>query len=81
MSTFVARFYELVLERTPAAAEVAGWANFLRANPTPASASTMAHGFLDGQEYLSRPVTLASHVTLLYNVFLGRPPDAPGLAG
>jgi hypothetical protein len=80
LASFVTGFYLRVLGRTPADSEVQAWVNFLIANPTPAGARTMALGFLDGPEYLSRPVTLTSHVTLLYDVFLGRAPDAPGLA-
>src|SRR4029434_2733706 len=52
---------------------------FLLANPTPAAASAMVHGFLDGPEYLARPVTLASHVTLLYDRRRRRAPAAAGL--
>ena len=78
---FVIGFYQDVLGRSPAQAEVNAWVAFLLANPAFESASLMAHGFLDGQEYLSHAVTLTSHVTLLYNVFLGRAPDPPGLAG
>jgi hypothetical protein len=50
-------------------------------NETRAAARTQALAFFDSPEYLSQPVTLASHVTLLYERLLGRSPDAPGLAG
>jgi subtilisin family serine protease len=79
LQDFVGGFYGSVLGREADAAELTGWVSFLLANPTPAAASALVHGFLDGPEYLARPVTLASHVTLLYDLLLGRAPDAAGL--
>ena len=81
MADFVTGFYNNVLARTPAPSEVVAWADFLLANPTPAAASAMAHGFLDGPEFLSKARTHAQFVTILYRVFLEREPDGPGLAG
>jgi Zn-dependent metalloprotease len=81
VSDFVTGFYNDVLGRTPAPSEVVAWTDFLLANPTPAAASAMAHGFLDGPEFLSKPRTHAQFVTILYRVFLEREPDGPGLAG
>jgi hypothetical protein len=81
VDAFVAGFYQSVLDRTPSFPELNGWTAFLEANPTPASASGLAHTFLDGPEYLARPVTLNGFVTLLYHLFLDRTPDAAGLAG
>jgi lysophospholipase L1-like esterase len=81
VSTFVAGFYYAVLARQPTASEVDAWDAFLRSQRTTLSASQMAHSFLDGPEYLGRAVTLTDFVTLLYEVFVGRAPDAPGLAG
>ena len=81
LEAFVTGFYQSVLDRTPSFGELAAWTAFLTANPTPASASGLAHTFLDGPEYLSRPVTQNGFVTLLYHLFLDRAPDAPGLAG
>lgn len=78
---FVTGFYLLVLHREPAGAEVAQWENFLSENPTSGSVSSMAHAFLDGAEYLDRAETLSTYVTLLYQLFLARTPDAPELAG
>ena len=81
VATFVAGFYHAVLARQPTASEVDAWEAFLRSQRTTRSASQMAHSFLDGPEYLGRAVTLTDFVTLLYDVFVGRAPDAPGLAG
>lgn len=80
LQDFVAGFYEAVLDREADASELTGWVSFILANPTPASASAMVHGFLDGSEYLGRTATLESHVALLYRLLLGRAPDEDGLA-
>ena len=80
LQDFVGGFYASVLGREADAPELTGWVSFLLANPTPAAASALVHGFLDGPEYLARPVTLGRHVTLLYDLLLDRAPDGAGLA-
>jgi len=81
LDAFVTGFYDEILGRQPSAAELAAWTGFLQANPTPAGASGFVHTFLDGPEYLATPVTPEGFVATLYRAFLGREPDAPGLAG
>ena len=81
LDAFVTGFYDEILGRLPSAGELSAWTGFLQANPTPAGASGFAHTFLDGPEYLATPVTPEGFVATLYRVFLGREPDAPGLAG
>ncbi len=81
LDAFVTGFYDEILGRQPSAAELAAWTGFLQANPTPAGASGFVHTFLDGPEYLATPVTAEGFVATLYRAFLGREPDAPGLAG
>jgi hypothetical protein len=81
LDQFVGGFYQTILGRAASPSETSAWTGYLLANPTPAGAAGFSHTFLDGAEYLATPVTHTSFVTVLYRVFLGREPDAPGLAG
>jgi hypothetical protein len=76
LENFVTGFYHYALGREPSAPEVAAWVAYLEANPTLAAVSTFVHAAFDGPEYRSRPVTLWSHVTALYQAILGRAPEA-----
>ena len=81
LDQFVGGFYQAILGRAASPSETSAWTGYLLANPTPAGAAGFSHTFLDGAEYLATPVTHQSFVSVLYRVFLGREPDAPGLAG
>jgi hypothetical protein len=77
VEALVTRFYQIVLERTPAAAEVAAWADYVLATR---DFQGLAAAFFHSAEYNSRSRTLATHVTLLYRTFLDRDPE-PGATG
>ncbi len=73
-ATVIRRFYENVLGRTPADAEVDAWVDALQQG---LSWVGIAQGFLGSSEYLSGARTLAQHVGVLYQTFLGRAPSTP----
>jgi len=80
LGAFVIRFYTGILERTSDPTGLLEWEQFLRTHCDGAGFDTIARGFMDSVEFRTRPLSLAGLVTLLYRTFLGRPPDAGGLA-
>ncbi len=72
-ASVIQRFYENVLGRSPAAAEVDVWVNALQQPGITWLA--VARGFLDSAEYLSGRRTFAERVEVLYRTFLGRTPS------
>lgn len=76
---FVTRCYSLVLEREPDAVGLSGWADQLEAGSI--CGAHVAYGFFFSPEFINKNVGNDTYVTLLYNVFLNRTPDAAGLAG
>ena len=76
---FVTRCYSLVLEREPDATGLAGWADQLEEGSI--CGAHVAYGFFFSPEFINKNVSNETFVTLLYNVFLNRAPDATGLAG
>lgn len=73
VDALVGRLYDTVLQRTPAASEVAAWTDYILATGDFRGA---AAAFFESNEYTSQPRTLAEHVTRLYRAFLGRDPEA-----
>jgi hypothetical protein len=67
---FVQALYQLLLNRTPAAADLVFWENVLAGQ----GQGGVALGFLTSTEFR------ADAVTGYYNTLLHRPPDAPGLS-
>jgi hypothetical protein len=80
-ANFITGLYTNLLGRSPGAAELGGWADFLRANCTAAGIQAVADGFFSSTEFRARSFTLPSLVTVVYRALLGREPDAPGLGG
>ncbi len=79
---FVTRFYADVLGRDPEADGLAAWTALLRADCSPQSFAILSGSFFDSLEFRTRrPYSVDGLVTLLYRTFLGRDPDAAGLAG
>src|SRR4029453_7887933 len=74
--TFIADLYKNVLGRNPSPEEVAGWVRVLRANLDTGGVSAIAAAFVDSQENLNHPTTLAGFVSALYRAVLGREPGA-----
>lgn len=67
----VARLYEHALGRSPAAAELGAWADYLAATADFGGAS---RAFFESAEYARVPRTQGEHVIALYRAFLGRDP-------
>ncbi|MGH7138138.1 MAG: DUF4214 domain-containing protein, partial [Pirellulales bacterium] len=71
--TFVHNLYRELLGREPDAVGDTFWTGFLAAHNTPAGRQDAIAGFMDSPEYK------AHYITTLYEVFLGRAPEASGL--
>lgn len=71
--TFVRNLYRELLGREPDAAGLAHWVSYAQANPGAATNASIVRAFMNSAEYKSH------YVTTLYQVFLGRSPDAAGL--
>ena len=81
LQAFVTRFYSSALERSPDPAGLATWVNFLLASCNAAGFNGLAVGFFDSPEFrLTKPQTLTTLITKLYNTFLERNPEPVGLA-
>ncbi len=78
---FVIGFYGGVLHRNPEPAGLATWVAALGADCSPVGFAAIARGFFDSEEFRTvRPHSLNGLASLLYLTFLGRDPDAGGLA-
>ncbi len=75
---FVARFYELCLERVPDLSGLEYWAIELISESQ--TGEGIGYGFAMSAEYIDKATSNTAFVTMLYNVFLDRTPDAGGLA-
>jgi hypothetical protein len=73
IQTFVDNLYRELLGREPDAGGSAAWANLLRQNDTAAGRAQVVADFMNSAEYK------AHYVTKVYEIFLGRAPDAGGL--
>ncbi|HVX12146.1 MAG TPA: DUF4214 domain-containing protein [Pirellulales bacterium] len=74
IQTFVQNLYRELLGREPDANGEAYWVGVLQQNDTAAGRQAVIQAFMNSQEYKEH------YVTTLYEVFLGRAPDANGLA-
>lgn len=70
----VTNLYWNLLGRAPDPVGLQGWAAYLQANVNAHGQQVLVSGFLNSSEYK------AHYVTSLYAMFLGRAPDAAGLA-
>lgn len=76
VTDLVSRFYREVLLRDAEPAGLASWVDYV---VTTRDLESFALNFLSSAEFEQRPLTARDYVTLLYQVLLGRPPDAPGV--
>ena len=76
---FVSRFYEKCLNRSPDIEGLEGWVNALQNGNL--TAKDLAEGFIFSQEFTSLNTTNEEFVTILYQVFMNREPDASGFNG
>ena len=76
VTAFVARFYQLCLDRDPDPAGLEGWVNDLL-NKIKTGAD-VAHGFIDSVEFINKNTTNDEYLTILYKAFFNRDPDQSG---
>ncbi len=74
VEAFVTRFYQECLSRSPDAVGLAGWTADLM-NQT-RSGANVAESFINSQEFINRGTSNTEYVTILYNAFFARSPDA-----
>ncbi len=77
ITSFVTRLYTMALGRSPDTAGKRDWVTQLMEKKI--SGSAAAYGFFFSSELTNRNLSNQQFVTLLYNVFLNRDPDAGGL--
>ena len=73
---FVQRCYEIALNRQPDPAGLSNWKNMLLLNQ--ACGVSVAFGFVYSPEFQNAGFDNEVYVTKMYNLFLGREPDAGG---
>ena len=78
VETFVTRLYEVCLNRKPDALGLADWSKKLTGKQI--DGITAAYGFVFSQEFTNKNLCNEDYVKQLYSAFLGRKPDALGLA-
>ena len=78
VAAVITRFYEEILGRPPDPGGLAAWVNYV---VTTGDLEGVAVEFITSVEFEARPLTFRGYVTVLYRAFLGRDPDAGGLAG
>jgi len=74
ITAFVTRFYQVILGRLPDNAGLESWVEQLASGVS--SASDIATGFIASPEFTGRNTTPTEYVTVLYNAFFDRTPDA-----
>ncbi len=75
---FVTRFYEECLGRDPDPGGLAYWTDGLLSGQF--TAEDLGYGFVMSEEYIAKGTSNEEFVTMLYNLFPDRIPDAEGLA-
>jgi len=78
VESFVTRFYELCLGRSPDSAGLNGWVNALLDQSK--AGADVALGFVFSQEFLNKNTTNEEYLTVLYEAFFNRLPDQGGWA-
>jgi hypothetical protein len=76
---FVARFYQLCLNRDPDPAGLNGWVSSLLDGTL--TGSDVAYGFVFSQEFLNKSISSEEYLKILYGAFFDRQPDAAGFQG
>jgi hypothetical protein len=79
IEAFVTRFYQLCLDRKPDQAGLDGWVLGLL-NGT-LTGSDVAYGFVFSPEFIEKDTSNPEYLTVLYEAFFNRDPDAPGWNG
>lgn len=75
---FVTRLYQVALGRTPDASGYKLWVNGLKSGEyTP---EFVAYGFIFSREFTNKNLSNADFLTIMYNTFMDRDPDADGYA-
>ena len=75
---FVTRLYQVALGRTPDASGYELWVNGLKSGEyTP---EFVAYGFIFSREFTNKNLSNADFLTIMYNTFMDRDPDANGYA-
>ena len=78
VEAFVAQLYRVCLGREPDAVGLADWSNKLTSKQI--DGVSAAYGFVFSPEFISKNLCNEDYVKQLYSAFLGRKPDAVGLA-
>lgn len=73
---FVTRLYRLALEREPDSAGYSDWCSRLEGGMS--DGATVANGFLNSPEFISRGLSNEDYVSILYSIFFDREPDPEG---
>ncbi len=76
--SFVSRFYEFCIGRSPDIQGLNYWCYQLTSEDS--TAEDVGYGFAMSQEYIDKATSNTEFTTMLYNVFLDRPPDSGGLS-
>ena len=77
INDFVDRIYTYVLNREPEAEGAAFWTDELYSFRR--TGAEVAQGFIFSDEFINRNTSNEEFVTILYNTFFGREPDADGM--
>jgi len=77
--SFVYRFYQTILGRTPDAGGLNDWTERLKSGIF--AGSDVARGFIFSQEFMNKNVSNEEFVTILYHAFFDREPDSGGYQG
>jgi len=77
--SFVTRFYEQCLGRSPDQAGLDGWVSDLLDGSR--TGADVAQGFVSSQEFINQGTTDDEYLTVLYRAFFNRAPDQGGLDG
>ena len=78
VKNFVAQLYNVCLNRNPDDVGLKDWSNKLTSKQI--DGITAAYGFVFSQEFINKNLCNEDYVKQLYSAFLGRKPDAVGLA-
>ena len=73
---FVNRLYQLVMERVPDAEGLEYWIDLLKQRSS--TGAEVVQQFIESPEFTSRSLSDEQYITILYQVFMGRVPDADG---
>lgn len=73
---FVNRLYRLAMEREADAEGLAYWIGTLKSGEK--TGAKVAEGFIESPEFTNRDLSDEKYVTILYQIFMGREPDAEG---